>query len=204
MKVQEKRNMSLLDLGGEREASHGCELAHPRLVRLELPARGEAVLQEGEVHTASTDGADEHTLFELASLSKPMTGMLLLDAVGRGEVGLEDTLAEHLLELEGTEAGEITLEELVQDSNDERLYWRYIRSWLIGFSKPLDNQNAATLMQKGQVYFDAMQSISQVHIQDGMFLKRKVHSDLNTYTAVLWYNSCAEYFLPSAKHKACR
>ena len=70
------------------------------------------VLQEGEVHTATTDGADEHTLFELASLSKPMTGMLLADAVDRGEVGLEDALAEHLPDLEGTEAGEITLEEL--------------------------------------------------------------------------------------------
>lgn len=44
-----------------------------------------AVIQDGETHTASTGGADTGTVFELASLSKPLTGMLLADAwsVGR-------------------------------------------------------------------------------------------------------------------------
>ncbi len=64
-----------------------------------------AVIQDGETHTASTGGADTGTVFELASLSKPLTGMLLADAVERGEADLEDPLAEHLPQLEGTEAG---------------------------------------------------------------------------------------------------
>lgn len=71
-----------------------------------------AVIQDGETHTASTGGADTGTVFELASLSKPLTGMLLADAVERGEADLEDPLAEHLPQLEGTEAGGVTLEEL--------------------------------------------------------------------------------------------
>lgn len=70
------------------------------------------VLQDGQTHTASTSGADEDTVFELASLSKPMTGMLLADAVERGEVNLEDPVQDHLTELEGTETGAVTLEEL--------------------------------------------------------------------------------------------
>ena len=70
------------------------------------------VLRDGQTHTASTSGADEDTVFELASLSKPMTGMLLADAVERGEVDLDDPVQDHLTELEGTEAGEVTLEEL--------------------------------------------------------------------------------------------
>ncbi len=71
-----------------------------------------AVIQDGETHSASTAGADLDTVFELASLSKPLTGMLLADAVERGDAQLEDPLSEHLPELEGTEAGEATLEEL--------------------------------------------------------------------------------------------
>lgn len=71
-----------------------------------------AVIQDGEVNSASTGGADLDTVFELASLSKPLTGMLLADAVERGEVGLEDPLSAYLPQLEDTDAGEITLEEL--------------------------------------------------------------------------------------------
>lgn len=71
-----------------------------------------AVVDGGEVVTASTEGADEHTVFEIASMSKPLTGMLLADAVDRGEVGLDDEVGQLIPELAGTETGGVTLLEL--------------------------------------------------------------------------------------------
>lgn len=71
-----------------------------------------AVVDGEEVITASTDGADMDTVFEIASMSKPLTGMLLADAVDRGEVDLQDELGQLLPELAETEVGGVTLLEL--------------------------------------------------------------------------------------------
>lgn len=41
-------------------------------------------------------GSDEETVFEIGSITKTMTGELLAEAVGRGEVTLDDRLGDHL------------------------------------------------------------------------------------------------------------
>jgi serine-type D-Ala-D-Ala carboxypeptidase/endopeptidase len=53
----------------------------------------------GYVHDGGTDiqvlgneNLNEETIFEIGSLTKPMTGLLLADLVGRGEVKLEDSI----------------------------------------------------------------------------------------------------------------
>jgi CubicO group peptidase (beta-lactamase class C family) len=52
------------------------------------------------------------TMFEIGSITKLFTGLMLADAVDRGEVGLQDTLDTYLPQLTGTPAGGVTLEEL--------------------------------------------------------------------------------------------
>ena len=54
----------------------------------------------------------EDTRFELGSITKTVTGLLLAEAVERGEVALDDPLGRHLAELAGTPIGEVTLREL--------------------------------------------------------------------------------------------
>lgn len=56
-------------------------------------------------------GADEVSGFEIGSISKILTGMLLADAVARGEVTLETQLG-GILELQDAPAGKVTLREL--------------------------------------------------------------------------------------------
>lgn len=51
---------------------------------------------------------------ELGSITKTFNGMILADAVTRGEVRLDDHLAQHLPELGGTPVGDVTLGELAQ------------------------------------------------------------------------------------------
>ncbi|WP_309133521.1 serine hydrolase domain-containing protein [Cellulomonas sp.] len=53
-------------------------------------------------------GADESTVFEIGSVSKGLTGLLLADAVERGEVALEDPLGAHL-PLDGAPAADVRL-----------------------------------------------------------------------------------------------
>ena len=57
------------------------------------------------------------TVFELGSITKTFTGALFADAIERGEVSADDQLAEHLPDLEGTAAGEVTLASLSQHSS---------------------------------------------------------------------------------------
>ena len=52
------------------------------------------------------------TMFEIGSITKLFTGLMLADAVNRGEVGLQDTLDTYLPQLSGSPAGGVTLEEL--------------------------------------------------------------------------------------------
>jgi CubicO group peptidase (beta-lactamase class C family) len=52
------------------------------------------------------------TMFEIGSITKLFTGLMLADAVNRGEVGLQDTLDMYLPPLMGTPAGGVTLEAL--------------------------------------------------------------------------------------------
>ena len=59
--------------------------------------------------TQSFGAVDEHTLFEIGSLSKVFTALLLADMAEHGELSLDDRLDAMLPSLQGTDAGAITL-----------------------------------------------------------------------------------------------
>ena len=76
-----------------------------------------ARLRDGKVTYAglAPDGTvppTPQTPFELGSITKTMTGMLLADAVQRGEMRLDAPVSDYLPELAGTPAGAATLEQL--------------------------------------------------------------------------------------------
>lgn len=69
-----------------------------------------AVIDDDSV-TYAGFGADEHTEYEIGSLTKTMTAMLLADAIERGEV-TADTKIGALLPLAGAPVADVTLAEL--------------------------------------------------------------------------------------------
>lgn len=71
-----------------------------------------AVVTPQGVRTA-TIGADLEGRFEVGSITKGLTGLLLQDAIDRGEVTAGTRLGE-LLPLDGTDAGDATLADLAQ------------------------------------------------------------------------------------------
>ena len=58
-------------------------------------------------------GADETTLMEVGSLTKAMTGLVIRDAVDRGELRMDIPVSTYLPQLAGSPAGTVTLNELV-------------------------------------------------------------------------------------------
>lgn len=58
-------------------------------------------------------GADQHTRMEIGSLTKAMTGLVIADAVERGEIRLDAPVSDYLPQLEGSPAGAVTMRELV-------------------------------------------------------------------------------------------
>lgn len=67
----------------------------------------------GETGQAARPAIDEHTIFEIGSVTKTVTAFLLADAVARGEVSLDDPLAKRLPARVGAgPAGAITLAQL--------------------------------------------------------------------------------------------
>lgn len=63
-------------------------------------------------------GSDEHTEFEIGSVSKTFTGALLMEAIDRGEVTLATTVAEILGDrAAGSAIAEVTLAELASHSS---------------------------------------------------------------------------------------
>jgi CubicO group peptidase (beta-lactamase class C family) len=65
-----------------------------------------------DIRTAFHD-CDDADLFEVGSISKALTGLLIADAIDRGELGLDDPLESSLPELTGRPIGRRTLAELV-------------------------------------------------------------------------------------------
>lgn len=110
---------------GPRAPTLGDPVGDPALAREAAQVLGDPVgygavsvlrLRDGESAWAGFAGPGQaitpHTRFELGSVTKTFNGLLLADAVERGEVGLEDRLDRHLPELAGTPAGTVTLAEL--------------------------------------------------------------------------------------------
>jgi CubicO group peptidase (beta-lactamase class C family) len=58
-------------------------------------------------------GADETTRMEIGSLTKAMTGLVVADAVERGELRLDASVSSYLPQLHGSVAGTVTMRELV-------------------------------------------------------------------------------------------
>ena len=58
-------------------------------------------------------GADDTTPMEVGSMTKAMTGLVIADAVHRGEVRMDAPVATYLPQLEGSPAGTATMQELV-------------------------------------------------------------------------------------------
>ena len=89
--------------------------------------RGYQTLSAGRVRggTVSFAGLGEEdgavptpqTRYELGSITKTFTGMLLADAITRQEMTVEDRLSQHLPELAGTPAGDLSLFELATHSS---------------------------------------------------------------------------------------
>lgn len=58
-------------------------------------------------------GADQTTRMEIGSLTKGMTGLIIADAVDRGEISLDAAVSTYIPQLEGSLAGTVTMRELV-------------------------------------------------------------------------------------------
>lgn len=93
------------------------------------------LVEQGRPARYAGIGADEHRPFETGSNGKTMTGMLLADAVERGELALEDRLDRWVPELAGAPVGGVTLEALAshtsglpRDGAQSPLTW----CWVIG------------------------------------------------------------------------
>lgn len=66
----------------------------------------------GEVEAGSGRRANDRTVYEIGSVSKTFTGLLLADAVGRGEVKLEDPVRKYVPQVPQRGDRPITLEDL--------------------------------------------------------------------------------------------
>lgn len=84
-----------------------------------IPSLSAVELRAGQLHHAGLgewagpDGTPSpERVYELGSVTKAFTGMLLADAVERGEVTLDDRADRWLPALAGSEAGSVTLREL--------------------------------------------------------------------------------------------
>lgn len=87
------------------------ELAGP-----EYPIIAAAVITGGDAHIAAV-GAGLDDRFEVGSISKTVTGMLLAEAISRGEVQPDTTAGSLLSELRGSPAERITLPQLATHSS---------------------------------------------------------------------------------------
>jgi CubicO group peptidase (beta-lactamase class C family) len=58
-------------------------------------------------------GADDTTPMELGSITKALTGLVIADAVRRGEISMDSAASTYLPRLKGSAAGDATMQELV-------------------------------------------------------------------------------------------
>lgn len=78
-----------------------------------------AVIADGAVTTFARGGADPHSRFRIASMSKSFTAALVMIEVQRGRVGLDDPVTDHLpdLRLADGRQGEITVRMLLSHTS---------------------------------------------------------------------------------------
>ena len=89
-----------------------AELVRPLRAKLTEPNdRGAVALVAGDESQVAYDGADAASVFEIGSTTKVLTGLLLAEAVRRGEVGLDDELGRYL-DLGTSPAASVTLIQL--------------------------------------------------------------------------------------------
>jgi serine-type D-Ala-D-Ala carboxypeptidase/endopeptidase len=74
-----------------------------------VPSAGYAVVRDGAVTAGGAGGAGPDTVFQVGSVTKAVTGLLLADLAGRGEVGLTDPATRYL---PGAVPGPVTLLDL--------------------------------------------------------------------------------------------
>jgi CubicO group peptidase (beta-lactamase class C family) len=67
----------------------------------------------GPAGAAGGIGADDTTPMEVGSMTKAMTGLVIADAVSRGEIRMDASVATYLPQLGGSPAGAATMHELV-------------------------------------------------------------------------------------------
>ena len=94
------------------------DLARDAAAALDEPTEGYravsvARIRDREATWAGFGDVTPYSRVELGSITKTFDGLLLADAASRGEVRLDDRLDTYITELAGTEAGSVTLEELV-------------------------------------------------------------------------------------------
>ena len=70
-------------------------------------------LHYGEAEAGTGRSANDRTVYEIGSVTKVFTGLLLADAALRGEVKLDDPVSRHLPELASSAIAGATLEDLV-------------------------------------------------------------------------------------------
>ena len=101
-----------------------------------------AVIEDGKIDFAGR-GADEHTAFELGSISKVFGGLLLADAIDRGEVSADTTLGE-ILGYPADGSGAITLQELATHTSGLPRLPSTVPFFLGGFFAQITNTNPYT------------------------------------------------------------
>ncbi len=119
------------------------------------PGRVGAAVVEAGAASSTTYGfleADPTTRFEVGSVTKALTGMLLATAVGAGEIALESAVADIDPGSAGTEFGTVTVKELCTHTSGLRRLcrgaptsFRAVRSALLGLD-PYRGIPSATLM----------------------------------------------------------
>lgn len=101
-----------------------------------------AVIEDDRVDFAGR-GADEHTAFELGSISKVFGGLLLADAIDRGEVTADTTLGE-VFGYPADGSGAITLEQLATHTSGLPRLPSSVPIFIRGFYSKMTNTNPYT------------------------------------------------------------
>lgn len=83
----------------------------------EVGPEGAVFAGVGDADPSDPGAPTADTVFELGSITKTFTGALFAEAIERDEVRADDRLAQHLPELDGTPAGDVTLASLSQHSS---------------------------------------------------------------------------------------